>query len=187
MPHWHRWSLLFAVAACSHAASIATPAPTAAADPGAHRAQVAAQVQPLLDAELVTGLVVGLYDAGKVEIDGFGTGPHHAPPDGTTLFELGPVTKIYTSLLLADAVQRREVELDTPLAELLPLGVTVPIRDNVAITLKHLALHSAGLPRLPPSLVAHSGDPDPYAHYGEDALYRDLVGHWQVGAPAEAA
>jgi len=174
MPHWPRWSLLFAVAACSHATPAATPA-VAAADPGAHRAQIAAQIQPLLDAELISGLVVGLYDAGRVEIYGFGTGPNHAPPDGTTLFELGPVTKVYTSLLLADAVQRREVELDTPLSDLLPLGVTVPIRDHVAITLKHLALHSAGLPRLPPSLVAHSGDPDPYAHYGEDALYKDLI------------
>ena len=55
--------------------------------------------------------------------------------------------KVYTALLLADAVQRREVELDTPVAELLPPGVTVPMRDKVAITLKHLALHSSGLPR----------------------------------------
>ena len=175
MPHWHRWSLLLALAACGHAAPTATSAPARPADSGAHRVQVAAQVQPLLDAELVTGLVVGLYDAGQAEIYGFGAGPNHAPPDGATLFELGPVTKIYTSLLLADAVQRREVELDAPLADLLPLGVTVPVRDHVAITLKHLALHSAGLPRLPPSLVAHSGDPDPYAHYGEDALYKDLI------------
>jgi D-alanyl-D-alanine-carboxypeptidase/D-alanyl-D-alanine-endopeptidase len=174
MPHWLRWSILFAVA-CSHAAAPTGTAPTAAAETAAHREQVAAQVKPLLDAELVSGLVVGLYDAGKTEVYGFGAGPNHAPPDGATLFELGPITKVYTSLLLADAVQRREVGLDTPLAELLPLGVTVPIRDNVTVTLKHLALHSAGFPRLPPSLVGRAADPDPYARYGEDALYKDLI------------
>ncbi|HEU4730949.1 MAG TPA: serine hydrolase domain-containing protein [Kofleriaceae bacterium] len=142
---------------------------------GPHRDDVAAQVQPYLDAELVSGLVVGLYDAGKIEVYGFGRGPGGKPPDGATLFELGPVTKVYTGLLLADAVQRREVAIDTPVSELVPPGVTVPTHDKVAITLKHLALNSSGLPRIPPSLVARASDPDPYAGYGEDNLYRDLI------------
>ena len=170
-----RWPIVLVVFACSHSPRVVEPPPVIASDAGSHRDQVAAQVQPFLDAELVSGLVVGLYDAGKTEIYGFGTGPNHAPPDGTTLFELGPITKVYTALILADAVQRRELELDTPLAELLPPGVTVPTRDKVLITLKHLALHSAGLPHLPPSLVDHATDPDPYAGYGEDALYHDLI------------
>jgi CubicO group peptidase (beta-lactamase class C family) len=174
-----RWSIVpvvaFLVAACSHASHPIAPPPVIAPEAGRHHDQVEAQVKPFLDAELVSGLVVGLYDDGKTEVYGFGSGPNHAAPDGTTLFEIGPVTKIYTSLLLADAVQRREVDLDTPIAELLPPGVTVPTRDKVVITLKHLALHSAGLPRLPPSF-ARSGDANPYATYGEDALYRDLIG-----------
>jgi len=164
---------LLAVAACSHPARVATP--PVIPEPGLHHDEVEAQVKPYLDAELVSGLVVGLYDAGKTEIYGFGKGPHDAPPDGATLFELGPVAKVYTALLLADAVQRREVELDTPVAELLPPGVTVPTRDKVTITLKHLVLHSSGLPRLPQSLAARSMEPDPYAGYGEDQLYRDLI------------
>ena len=59
----------------------------------------------------------------STEIYGFGKGPGGKPPNGTTLFEIGSVTKVYTSLLLADAVQRREVTLDTPVSELLPPGV----------------------------------------------------------------
>lgn len=151
-------------------------------EPGAHREQVTAQIKPFLDAELVSGIVVGLHDAGKTEVYGFGVGPNKKPPDGATLFELGPVTKVYTSLLLADAVQRREVELDTRLAELLPPGVTAPIRDKVPITLLHLALHSAGLPRMPPTLDRTS-DPNPYAQYGEDALYHDLIGTTLIATP----
>jgi CubicO group peptidase (beta-lactamase class C family) len=163
------------VVACGHAAPVVAPVPEITPEASRHREQVAAQIAPFLDAEIVNGLVVGLYDAGKTEIYGFGAGPNHAPPDGNTLYELGPVTKIYTSLLLADAIQRREIDIETPLAELLPPGVTVPIRDKVAITLKHLALHSAGLPRLPPSLAARAGEPNPFANYGEDALYSDLI------------
>jgi CubicO group peptidase (beta-lactamase class C family) len=164
-----------AAAGCGSSARVGSTPPVIPAEGGRHDGQVAAQVQPFLDAELVSGMVVGLTDVGKIEIYGFGAGPNRAVPDGTTLFELGPVTKVYTSLLLADAVQRREVELDTPISDLLPPGVTVPVREKVAITLKHLALHTSGLPRLPPSLVDRAGGSGPYAKYGEDALYNDLI------------
>ncbi|MBA3820834.1 MAG: beta-lactamase family protein, partial [Deltaproteobacteria bacterium] len=161
--------------ACSGGASRApATAPAAQRDPeGPHRAAVTAQVRPFLDGEVVSGLVVGLYDAGKLEIYGFGKGPGGQPPDGRTLYEIGSITKVFTGLLLADAVQRKEVTLDTPVSELLPTGVTVPTRDKTAITLRHLALHSAGLPRLPPSVSPKA--PNPYAKYTEEVLYRDLI------------
>jgi CubicO group peptidase (beta-lactamase class C family) len=171
------------VTACGHSSKVGKAPPQAAIDVERYREQVEAQVQPLLDAELVSGLVIGLYEVGKTEVYGFGKGPSQAAPDGNTLFELGPITTVYTSLLLADAVQRREVTLDTPVAELLPLGVTMPIRDKVAITLKHLAMHVAGLPAHPPSIVARGVAPDPFAGYGENELYGDLLRTDLIAAP----
>jgi serine-type D-Ala-D-Ala carboxypeptidase/endopeptidase len=162
-------------AACGGAAQTAAPPVIPAAETGRHRDEVAAQVQPFLDAQLVSGLVVALYDVGQTEVYGFGRGPGNAPPDGTTLFELGSVTRAYTALLLADAVQRREVEIDTPVAELLPPGVTVPTRGKVAITLGHLVQQSSGLPSVPPTVLARNAAQDPYAKYGDDALYNDLI------------
>lgn len=172
-----RLALLFAsLTACSGSAKRPhVPEKPADSDPdGPHRAAVAAQVQPFVDAEIVDGVVVGLYEQGKTEIYGFGKGPGGAPPTGKTLYEIGSVTKVFTSLLLADSVQRREVTLDTAVAELLPPGVVVPSKDKAPITLKHLALHASGLPRLPPSLM-QDVRPDPYAGYGEDQLYKDLI------------
>jgi CubicO group peptidase (beta-lactamase class C family) len=148
---------------------------------GPHRADVAAQVQPMIDAELTPAIVVGLYDGGKLEIYGFGKGPGGKAPTGTTLFELGPVTGVYTSLLLADTVQRRLVDLDTAVSEFLPPGVTAPTADKTAITLRHLAMGSSGLPSLPPSLERAPNEAA-FASYNEDALYRDLV-HTQLLAP----
>ncbi len=168
--------MVFALAACSAPAAPPPAVPTVAPDldpDGPHRAAVAAQIQPFLDAEVLSGVVIGLYDAGKREIYGFGAGPNGKPPTGTTLFEIGSVTKVYTGLLLADAVQRREVSLDAAVSELLPPGIPVPTRDKIAITLKHLMLHSSGMPRLPPSLMAPK--PDPYGGYGEERLYKDLI------------
>jgi CubicO group peptidase (beta-lactamase class C family) len=165
--------LLLAIGACSSPAKpVSKPAQPTDLD-GPHKVAVAAQVKPLLDGEIVSGLVVGLYDAGKLEIYGFGKGPDGKPPTGDTLFEIGSITKVYTGLMLADAVQRREVELDTPLAELVPPGVTVPTRENAVITLRHLALHSSGLPRLPASIKPDATDP--YGKYTEDLLLQDLV------------
>jgi CubicO group peptidase (beta-lactamase class C family) len=147
------------------------PAPVVPANP--HLALVTAQIQPLIDNEVASAIVVGLYDDGSTEVYGFGKGPGGVPPTDSTLFEIGSVTKVYTSLLFADAIQRREVSLDEPVADLLPTGVSVPTRDGKTITLANLALHSSGLPRLPPSVLPNA--PDPYAKVTEDALYADLA------------
>jgi CubicO group peptidase (beta-lactamase class C family) len=168
-----RFLSLLAIAACSSPAKpVSQPKPSGDVD-GPHKAAVAAQVKPYLDGEIVSGLVVGIYDAGKLEIYGFGKGPGDKPPTGDTLYEIGSITKVYTGLLLADAVQRKEVQLDTPLAELVPPGVTVPTRENAVITLRHLVLHSSGLPRLPNSIKPDA--PDPYGKYTEDMLLQDLI------------
>jgi CubicO group peptidase (beta-lactamase class C family) len=66
-------------------------------------------------------------------------------PRADTLFEIGSVTKVFTALLLAEAVTRGELSLDTPVGDLLP-EVDVPTRDGVAITVEHLATHTAGCP-----------------------------------------
>jgi D-alanyl-D-alanine-carboxypeptidase/D-alanyl-D-alanine-endopeptidase len=165
--------LLLAVA-CSSSPSRPTTKPKASTDvDGPHKAAVAAQVKPYIDGEIVAGMVVGLYDAGRLEIYGFGNGPGGKPPTGDTLFELGSITKVYTGLLLADAVQRKEVELDTPLSDLVPPGVAVPTRDKAIITLRHLVLHSSGLPRIPASIKVDAADP--YGKYTEDQLFLDLI------------
>jgi CubicO group peptidase (beta-lactamase class C family) len=170
------------VAACGGAPParpVKPPAPVATP----HKSAVAAQIQPLIDNEIASSIVVGLYDNGKTEVYGFGKGPGGAPPTESTLFEIGSVTKVYTSLLFADAIQRREVTLDQPVAELLPTGVSVPTRDGKTITLAHLALHSSGLPRLPPSVLPNAADP--YRNVNEDALYGDLAHTKLEYAPGE--
>ena len=179
--------LVLAVACIScggtHTATpVVGPKPVTAADPtGPHREAVAAQCVPMIDAELTSGIVVGLYDGGRTEIYGFGKGPGGKPPTGSTLFEVGPVTGVFTSLLLADTVQHKLVELDTELSEFLPPGVTAPTVDKTAITLRHLAVNGSGLPTLPPSLEQAQTE-DAFTKYNEDALFRDLV-HTTLLAP----
>jgi len=177
-------SVALVVTACGSSPRSTVPVVKPAGEgAAAHRAAVASLVQPLIDAEITTGIVVGLYDAGKTEIYGFGKGPDGQAPTGTTLFELGAVTQVFTSLVLADAIQRREVTLDTGLAELLPPGVTAPASPGSRVTLGTLATNTAGFPRLPPSLGQRMNPQDPYASYNEERLYADLIGTQLLAAP----
>lgn len=94
--------------------------------------------------------------------------------DGGTFFEIGSITKVFTAVVLADMVARGEVTLDQPVAELLPPGTVVPSRDGVAITLRHLATHTAGLPRMPTN--HRPADPrNPQADYTVPQLYAFLA------------
>jgi serine-type D-Ala-D-Ala carboxypeptidase/endopeptidase len=86
-----------------------------------------------------------------------------APDDG---FEIGSITKTMTGILLADAVTNGSVRLTGPIGPWLDAG------QNGDITLKELATHTSGLPRLSPSHVP--GVPDPYAFLTEETVQREL-------------
>jgi CubicO group peptidase (beta-lactamase class C family) len=95
------------------------------------------------------------------------------PLTGDTIFEIGSVSKVFTSLLLADMAQRGEVALTDPVAKYLPADVKAPERNGRAITLQDLATHMSGLPRLPTNMVPK--DPaNPYADYSIAQLYQFL-------------
>jgi CubicO group peptidase (beta-lactamase class C family) len=110
------------------------------------------------------------------------------PVDGDTAFEIASVTKVFTSLLLAEMVERGDVALDDPVANHLPTHVRVPQRKGLQITLVDLATHTSGLPPQPPDL---SGLDDPIAPtYSLEQLYtslsrhqltRDIGSEWEYG------
>src|SRR5579862_4175803 len=132
--------------------ALANSNPAAKADAMALMARVSAIVKPAVDAGEIYGLAVGVVDPnGVTSIFGFGriSAANERRPGPDTLFELGSVSKVYTSLLLADAVERKLVSLDDPIKKFLPATVKVPSHDGREITLAHLASHTSGLPRMP--------------------------------------
>ncbi|HUJ30480.1 MAG TPA: serine hydrolase domain-containing protein, partial [Candidatus Acidoferrum sp.] len=62
--------------------------------------------------------------------------------NGDTVFEIGSATKVFTSLLLAEMVERGEVALDDPVSKYLPPDVKMPERNGRSITLIDLATHT---------------------------------------------
>jgi len=121
------------------------------------------------------GMVTGLIDekgrrlvaSGKVSLDGT------PQPDGDTVYEIGSVTKVFTSLILADMIEKGEVKPDDPVARCLPATVKVPSRNGRQITLLDLSMQVSGLPRLPDNL--RPADPaNPYVDYDAAKLYEFL-------------
>ena len=63
------------------------------------------------------------------------------------LFEIGSISKVFTGVLLAQAVEKGELGLDDTLGNLLKGKVDFSSADVAAITLRQLMTHSSCLPR----------------------------------------
>ncbi|WP_157751627.1 serine hydrolase domain-containing protein [Actinoplanes derwentensis] len=91
--------------------------------------------------------------------------------DAGTRFEIGSVSKVFTTLALARLVESGDLGLDQPLGDFFPAPA--------GITLRHLATHTSGLPRLPkgmllPALLRPHA-PDPYRDCTADFLITNLA------------
>jgi CubicO group peptidase (beta-lactamase class C family) len=93
--------------------------------------------------------------------------------NGDTVFEIGSVTKVFTTLLLADMVVRGEVALNDPVKKYLPSNVRVAQMDGRAITLADLATHTSGLPFFPSNFPPVE-DRAAYSGYTVERLYESL-------------
>ncbi|HEY3838343.1 MAG TPA: serine hydrolase [Bryobacteraceae bacterium] len=143
----------------------------------------ASEIQSLLanrvdEGQKVVGIVVGTVGPDSREVIPYGTMARDRtdPVNGDTLFEIGSITKVFTSLILADMVVHNEVKLDTPVAALLPKSVKVPRRDGKQITLLDLAMHLSGLPRMPPGFKPADME-NPFVGFGTAQLYEFLSGY----------
>lgn len=144
--------------------------------------RIPANVREHLSQRVANGYTVGavmcVVDAhgaccmseGRIAIDA------DAKVNEKSVFEIGSITKAFTGVLLADMALRGEVSLDDPVQEYLPADTKMPSRGDKQITLRDLATHRSGLPRLPDNL--EPADPDnPYADYNEKRLLDFLSNH----------
>jgi CubicO group peptidase (beta-lactamase class C family) len=117
-----------------------------------------------------TGIAVGIIEPNGRRVVTYGSLANGDPRvvDGDTIFEIGSVSKVFTSLLLAEMVSRKEVAFDDPAAKYLPEDVRMPERSGKSITLLDLSTHSSGLPPLPGNLKLDG------AEYTVDDLYQFL-------------
>jgi serine-type D-Ala-D-Ala carboxypeptidase/endopeptidase len=164
-----RVSILITLAFCGRAMAASPPQ----IPPDAEIRQIL--VQRIDTYHRSVGIVVGVIDPQGRRIIAYGylAQGDSRPLNGDTVFEIGSVTKVFTSLLLSEMVQRGEVKLSDPVEKYLPSTVKVPQRDGRQITLVDLATHTSGLPRMPSNFTPQ--DPhNPYKGYSVEQLYQFL-------------
>lgn len=105
-------------------------------------------------------------------------------PTATTPFEIGSITKVFTGILLSEAVERGELRLDDPLAKVLP-GWKIPEVETRQITALDLTTHTSGLPPVPLEVTTRAilSFLDPYATYTTEKLKKDLETMRLANAP----
>ena len=152
---------------------------------GVEREPIDRLVAPYLENEVALGVVVGVIADGQQASFGYGrlTAKDDRQPSGATVYEIGSISKVFTGILLASAVQSQDAKLDQQIQDLVPSDIELSIRDNSPIRLWHLATHTAGLPRLPDNMSP--ADPtNPYADYSVDQLHAFLR-TFKPGRPPE--
>jgi len=88
------------------------------------------------------------------------------------LYEIGSISKVFTGLLLAQAVERGDFTLDDNLGQLLK-GEVALSPEVAAITLRQLVTHSSCLPRMPANFRDGSLR-NPYVDYSRADLWSAL-------------
>lgn len=111
----------------------------------------AESIQSFLDekfADSNAGMVIGLMDEHESRVFSAGKLDNDTDQliDGDTVFSIGSVTKVFTSLLTLDAERRGEVKLGDPVTKHLPSGISVPAFSGSSITLRNLPVQDSGLP-----------------------------------------
>ena len=125
-------------------------------------------------------IVVGIVDANGRRVVSYGSLAKNDPRklDADTVFEIGSMTKVFTSLVLMDMVRHGELALTDPVAKYLPASVKIPERNGRQITLADLSTQSSGLPRMPDNFTPK--DPDnPYADYTVQQMY-DFLSRYKL-------
>lgn len=122
-------------------------------------------------------IIVGIVDVNgrKVFAEGIKSDENPIKPDENTIYEIGSITKVFTSLVLSKMYLRGELALNDPISKFLPKGIKTPFRNGKEISLLNLATHTSGMPRFPYNVSPKDLD-QPYNDYGVNKLYEYIDG-----------
>lgn len=145
-----------------------------------------ARIQDILDTEVAhkrtPGIILGMIDStGKRTVfsAGIQSEVHRVKPDTGTMYEIGSVTKVFTSLILADMSLSGELNLDDPISKFLPDSVKAPTWNGQPITLLNLSCHATGgFPRMPDNYRG-TDEANPFADYTTAELF-DYISRFKL-------
>lgn len=128
-------------------------------------------IKQRVDYQETPGIAVGIFDNGKVTYYAFGVANLETgePVTSKTVFEIGSVTKTFTTVVTALLSLQGKLKFTDKAQAYLPATMVLPEKNGKAITLEHLATARSGLPRMPMNFSPE--DPaNPYIDYRQNDL-----------------
>lgn len=105
------------------------------------------EITEFIKAPEFSALSGSIYVNGKTHQFHFGELTDGTKPNNQTLYEIGSISKTYVGLLLSQAVHDGKLNLDEDIRKYLNSKKYSHLKlNNSAITLRHLATHTSGLP-----------------------------------------
>lgn len=140
--------------------------------------EIKENIKARVDAGENISIAVGYFEGNEIEYFNYGKTAitNGISVNENTVYEIGSVSKVFTTILLADEVLKSNMSLSDPISQYLPNSINIPSRKGKQITLKHLATHTSGLPRLPNNLNTTTGT-NPYINYSKEQMYSFLSGY----------
>ncbi len=134
--------------------------------------EVDSDLRPYTELKATAGLSIGIIKDNKEFFYSYGETARGTKqlPDEHTIYEIGSITKTFTATLLANAADHGLLELDDPLNKYLPDSIPALSYEGQPLTLKTMADHSSGLPRMPGNFHSSMMD-NPYTDYDRTDLY----------------
>jgi len=144
-----------------------------------HEKIVRQEINAFMQKNAIPGVAVEMYINGEPHSYYFGYAKptKKVPITKNTIFELGSISKIMTSLLLAQEIDAAKMQLDDSVTKFLP---TLP-KKFAEITLQDLATHTAGLPVNPPAFVATQASLQKYLQTLNPTLIEDKWIYSNIG------
>ena len=137
-----------------------------AQEPFIHEQKILSLVEPYLEHKKVNSVSIGVIADGKTWKRSFGTLTidKALAANDRTIYEIGSISKVFTSILLADAIESGKLKLDDPISAVMnELAEKNPTVGN-SITFRHLSHHLSGLPVMPPN-IAPADPTNPFKGY----------------------
>ncbi|REE25605.1 CubicO group peptidase (beta-lactamase class C family) [Winogradskyella pacifica] len=131
------------------------------------KARVDEGFNPSVALAYIEGENVTYFNYGNTEVK------NGKPVDQNTVYEIGSISKVFTTIILADEILKGNINLSDPISKYLPKTVIVPQRKGKQITIKDLATHTSGLPRMPDNFEPADYS-NPFADYSTELLYQFL-------------
>jgi len=104
------------------------------------------RAEAVMQAKQIPGAALGLHYRGEEATVGLGTTSivNPLPVDEQTLFQIGSITKTFTTLLLMQCVESGDLDLDAPVRRYLPAFRVLDESTSAEVTPRHLLTHLAG-------------------------------------------